>query len=399
MKIVGLVAEYNPFHHGHAYHIAQAKKQTGADYVVVVMSGDFVQRGTPAILEKHIRAEMALLGGADLVLELPVRYATSSAESFALGSVSLLDALGCVDNVCFGSECGDMASLMELSRILVEEPEYYQADLQKYLKEGLSFPAARAAALSDYAHILRDPNNILGIEYCKALHVICSSMAPITIKRMGNDYHDANLHSPTCSATALRWALQTEHNPREIACHMSPEQYLILEEAVRTKGPLWEDDFSPLLAYQLWSVSPDELGTFLDMTPSLCDRMSNLRNEYKDFSSFAARLKSKDLTRTRVNRALLHILLQIKQQPFRPEALYARILGFKKSSSPLLTEIKRTSRIPLISKLAHVDQLLTTDQLALLNETSRCSSLYEIVSSGKMQRPFISEESRPIVIR
>ena len=175
MKIVGLITEYNPFHNGHLYHIKESLRVTGADAAVVVMSGDYVQRGTPAIMPKRIRAEMALMCGAGAVFELPVCYATGSAELFALGSVSLLESLGIVDSICFGSECNDLPILEQLAELLLEEPEAYQILLKDYLKQGMSFPRARQEAILSYtedprfAEILRNPNNILGIEYLKAI--------------------------------------------------------------------------------------------------------------------------------------------------------------------------------------------------------------------------------------
>ena len=178
MKIVGFIAEYNPFHNGHFYHIQKALEVTEADAAIVVMSGDFVQRGAPAILPKRFRARAALECGVAAVFELPVCYATSSAELFALGAVSLLNQLGVVGSICFGSECGDLQILQQLADILCEEPAPYQDSLKEYLKKGLSFPAARQLAVSAYfaerhlpdcSSLLNEPNNILGIEYLKAL--------------------------------------------------------------------------------------------------------------------------------------------------------------------------------------------------------------------------------------
>ena len=210
MKIVGLITEYNPFHNGHLYHIKESLRVTGADAAVVVMSGDYVQRGTPAIMPKRIRAEMALMCGAGAVFELPVCYATGSAELFALGAVSLLESLGIVDSICFGSECDDLPSMEQLAELLLEEPEAYQILLKDYLKQGMSFPRARQEAILSYtedprfAEILRNPNNILGIEYLKAIKKIGSRMEPYTIARRGAQYHDEELDSDYSSATAIR---------------------------------------------------------------------------------------------------------------------------------------------------------------------------------------------------
>ena len=182
MKIVGLITEYNPFHNGHEYHIQQAKKITGADYCIAVMSGNYVQRGAPAFLPKHLRADMALRSGCDLIIELPVCYATGSAEYFAKGAISILNNLGCVDFICFGSECGEYNKLEKIASLLAEEPEDFKSLLQNNLKSGKTFPLARQQALKDYLNddsldcILEEPNNILGIEYIKALILSDSKM-------------------------------------------------------------------------------------------------------------------------------------------------------------------------------------------------------------------------------
>ena len=246
MKTAGIIAEYNPFHKGHEYQIRYTKERLKADYVIVAMSGDYVQRGTPALISKHARAEMALRCGADLVLEMPVSVSTASAEAFAMGSVSLLDGLGVVDMLCFGSESGEISALKELAEILVEEPEEYKKLLKSFLSEGLTFPAARSQALTEYfknprnfngddfdgvltpllnevTQILNTPNNILGIEYCKALLRLNSQIRPVTIRREGMGYHETtvpegdlvssspDLQSSTdffASATAIRSLIQ-----------------------------------------------------------------------------------------------------------------------------------------------------------------------------------------------
>ena len=215
MKTAGIIAEYNPFHTGHEYQINYIKEKLRTDYVVIAMSGDFVQRGTPALFSKYVRAEMALRSGADLVLELPVSISSASAELFARGGVQLLDGLGVTDILCFGSECGDTDALMELAKILANEPEDFQTALRRNLKNGMTFPKARSMALSavfpeseKYQQLLSSPNNILGIEYCKAILRENSSISPVSIKREGNDYHENTLsenHFP--SASAIRNAI------------------------------------------------------------------------------------------------------------------------------------------------------------------------------------------------
>ena len=224
MKTAGIIAEYNPFHRGHEYQIQYTKEKLGADYVIVTMSGDYVQRGTPALISKHLRAEMALRCGADLVLEMPVSVSTASAEAFAMGGVSLLDSLGVVDMLCFGSESGEISTLQKLAEILVKEPDEYKHLLKSFLSQGLSFPTARSQALTEYlkavcrltkantvedsatfssnaARILNTPNNILGIEYCKALLRLNSKIQPVTIRREGMGYHDTFADSGSLTET------------------------------------------------------------------------------------------------------------------------------------------------------------------------------------------------------
>ena len=196
MNVTGIIAEYNPFHMGHLHQIKYIKETLQSDYIVIAMSGDFVQRGAPGLLPKHIRAEMALRCGADLVLELPVQFSSASAEFFAHGGVSLLNGLGVVDQLCFGSEEGNTEGMLLAARILNQEPAEYQTLLQTYLKQGMSFPAARNKALNNYLRLLpgsthqtvspellSSPNNILGIEYCRAILSLNSHMKPVTLKK------------------------------------------------------------------------------------------------------------------------------------------------------------------------------------------------------------------------
>ena len=206
MNVTGIIAEYNPFHMGHLHQIKYIKEKLQSDYIVIAMSGDFVQRGAPGLLPKHIRAEMALRCGADLVLELPVQFSSASAEFFAHGGVSLLNGLGIVDQICFGSEEGDTEGMLLAAKILNQEPAEYQELLQAYLKKGMSFPAARSKALNGYLsllpgstqqtvspELLSSPNNILGIEYCRAILSLNSHIKPVTLKRKGSGYHENTL--------------------------------------------------------------------------------------------------------------------------------------------------------------------------------------------------------------
>lgn len=383
MKVVGLVTEYNPFHNGHRYHLEQAKRKTGAGFVVVVMSGNFLQRGEPAIIDKFARAEMALACGADLVLEIPAYFACGSAEYFALGAVSLLDSLGIADAVCFGSECGDIQVLDEIAEVLTAEPLPYKNALKAMLSEGKSFPAAREEALlsclsalygsekedrvSLWKEVLDSPNNILGIEYLKALKKLNSSMQPITIERISSGYHDPSLHFGISSATAIRRVILEERRklPDPIKGQVPDEVYAILKRESNRAFPVKSADFSQMLHYRLLSVMDwQELAQFFDVSEDLAKRIYNLRNSYEGLEGFITQLKTRQFTETRIRRALMHILLGIKEDMVRKSvvsangACYIRVLGFHKKASVLLTEIKKKSRLPIITKMADASELL-----------------------------------------
>ena len=464
MKTAGIIAEYNPFHRGHEYQIQYTKEKLGADYVIVTMSGDYVQRGTPALISKHLRTEMALRCGADLVLEMPVSVSTASAEAFAMGGVSLLDSLGVVDMLCFGSESGEITVLKELAEVLVEEPEDYRILLKSFLSQGLSFPAARSQALTEYfknprnftgdafdgvltpllnqiTRILNTPNNILGIEYCKALLRLNSKIQPVTIRREGMGYHDTfadsgsltetpsvsgtnttgsslsgtpDSFSPSfASASAIRNLLCQKTSdpespcpsgnaglpttPADILASQIPENAFFIFKNILDSGEfLTEDALDPILAYCLLQKNIAELASCQDVSENLAQRIMNQRNLLHGFSQSAALLKTKELTQTRIQRALLHIILGIHHTPERIP--YARVLGFRKESSPLLKEIKKNSRIPVITKLADASRQLDLSSQALLEETTFASNLYESLLSQKSGKTYIHEYEKKIII-
>lgn len=413
MTITAVIAEYNPFHNGHAYQLAKARELTGADYLVVIMSGDFVQRGAPAILDQHDRAELALLGGADLVLQLPCHFALGSAQHFARGAVSLLTALGCVDFLCFGSEYGDTAPFLELADVLLHEPEEYRKLLSGLLRNGLSFPTARAQALSAYFSgnasfssfskeeldiFLKEPNNILGLEYVQALCLLNSRIRPVTIRREGSGYHDGELlREALPSATAMRNLLfstpQTDLSP--LASCMPEAVFPAFQNAVASHGLLTADDFSLLLAARLLTETKESLCSYLDLSPDLANRILRQRHACSSFSEFAMQLKTKEMTYTRISRALMHLLLN--QKTMYP-ASYNRILGFRKSAGALLKEIGKCSSLPLIPKAADAPRLLTGDALSAFESDVQSSLLYETVRSHKTRTTYTHEYQKKLVL-
>lgn len=413
MQVNGIIAEYNPFHNGHLYQLNSSKEQTNADYTVVVMSGNFMQRGTPAILDKFLRAKMALLCGADLVLELPAYYAVSSAEYFAMGGVALLDKLGVVDTLCFGSECGDLSVLNRIAKPLAAEPKKYTELLHRHLKEGLSFPLARTNALleydnslSEYKKVFTSPNNILGIEYCKALLRRGSSITPATIQRIGAGYHDEFLVSadtPTSSATAIRLAIGEGADLSCLQNHMPEAAFRIMENILDTSKPLFADDFSLPLHYKLLQEQAHGYERFLDVTTELSDRIRNNLYDFKNFDDFCDLLKRKDMTHTRISRCLMHILLDMETETMEhyrnmDYIPYARVLGFRKDSTPLLSEIKANASIPLITKLADAKDILDANAYGMLQEDIRINQIYASVLAQKNRTTMTNEFRTPIVI-
>ena len=411
MKTVGLITEYNPFHNGHAYHIEKAKMLTGADRVIVVMSGDFVQRGAPAVMPKHLRAESALLSGASLIIELPVCFATGSAEYFAQGSISLLNRLGCIDSICFGSECGDLHLLKEIAQILADEPIEYQTALKQALKEGASFPAARQEALNiysdKYSEILASPNNILGIEYLKALAKIHSKMEPFTIKRIGAGYHDMDIDGQFSSATAIRsdiYQLADVNSSSEslplthIQTQVPSSCHELMKKNYQTRYPVKADDFSLLLKAKLLSETAGSLSHYLDMSPELANRILRLLNDYLSFEQFCDLLKTKELTRSRISRSFIHVLLGITNDwltAMKAPAPYARILGFRRDHADLLGILKRTSDIPLITSPARA--VLADTAYQMLELDIYASNLYESVITDLYGTPFHNELTKQII--
>lgn len=413
-RIAGIVAEYNPLHRGHQYHMEETRRVTGADALLVVMSGDYVQRGTPAVLDQYERTRMALLAGADLVVELPVSCACASAEAFALGSVQILNGLGIVTDLCFGSEDGTLAPFVQLAPVLAEEPASFRETLTSLIKEGYSFPAARQKALLSCLTVLPDsarsgfpknwqeflgqPNNILGLEYCKALRRTGSSIRPCTIARAGGGYHDEQLMDSSrgfCSASALRRAIFDGGPDLLLSGQIPAECADTLTAALKQGNALTADDFSPLLHMRLLQEDASSLTGYLDVSEGLANRIQNRKAQYRSFSQFARLLKTRELTLTRIQRALLHILLGIRKTT--PPS-YIRILGVRKDSRWMLSRIRSHSLLPVIATPAEGLRCLSGDALADLRFQSYVCDLYESVRCKKNQSAFREECKRPLLV-
>ncbi len=397
MKICGLITEYNPFHNGHVHHMEEARRVTGCDYLIVVMSGNYVQRGTPAVIDKYERTRMALNAGADLVLELPVLFCTGSAETFATAAVSLLNQMGCVDCICFGSELGDIEPLRRIAKVLNDEPASFREDLRLYLRSGMNYPTARATALMDYmadeyedlGEILESPNNILGIEYLRALYRFNSAIVPYTIKRWKTEHTSDQPFENVASATTLRHMLYEDDGAERITPYVPT--YVAREIALKFGfcTPVRGNDFSQLLQYKLMTEK-DHLTDYLDFSPELKERVINILPEIYTFKEWADALKTRTYTRTRINRALLHLLIGIKELDLKDYidedyCMYMRILGFRSEAVALLSEIKANTNLPMISKMADAKNILTPKALRLLQFDIDSTDLYRNVVYQKFR--------------
>lgn len=440
MNVIGIIAEYNPFHNGHAYQIAHVKKNLHADYIVVAASGDYVQRGEPALLDKYTRARMALSSGADLVLELPVLWSTASAELFADAGISLFEKTGCVNGICFGAESGDLALLRRIADVLADEPAALKASLKRNLKSGNTFPKAREAALLSYfadaadqdgalpvsTETLSSPNNILALEYLKSLRRRASSITPYLLKREGAAYHETSIRSGAsevpASASAIRHTLfaggagASEDSADGILHHAMPQEALSILQDYRADFPLLcADDFSGILGYLLLSSSATQLAQTADSSPEFANRMRNQLPYYTSFCSFASRLKSKEMTLTRINRILLHSILGITSSDYAcgnalDKIPYLRILGFRESAAPLLAALKASAAVPLITRPSQAPKLLSPDAMRVFEHDVFAGNLYlqmrnqkggTPLRAARMQEhdvPPASEYQRQIVI-
>lgn len=346
MKIAGIIAEYNPFHNGHVHHIAQTRKKTGCDYVVVCMDGSYTQRGEAACLDKWARARAALACGADAVFELPALWAVNTADAFARGGVAVLGGLGC-DFLSFGSEDADLELLEKLANLRENEPAEVSAAIQLKLSEGKSHARARGEALAEYlsmdAEKLNAPNLTLGVEYIRAIRELNLSMQSIAIPRIGG-YHDSAI-STFASASAIREAARRRECPLES-----------VPEVMRPQLPRIADMHAPddLLLHALRSMTEKEIAALPGVAEGLEKRVARCAREASTQEELIDMLKCKRYTRARIARLCAHALLGITQefQDKHPLPEYARIIGMREDARPLLAELKTRSTLPIVSDAA-----------------------------------------------
>ncbi len=414
MSAAGIIAEYNPFHNGHCYHIEETRRLTGADEIVVVMSGDFVQRGEPAITNKWKRAEWAVRGGADLVIELPVVYSCGSAELFAFGAVKLMCRMGVVDYLSFGAENGSCEKLCRAAEFFLHESDDYRNCLKKYLSEGISYAAARTKAAEDSGmpearELLNKPNNILAVEYLKCLireesslkksgpekdgASFCGSESgklpkPVAVKRKSAGYYEADPREKIAGGGELRRMLRESLSIRDyIPDSVSGEENYDCEYMDGNKICFPERMYE-LLVYKLISEKSENLNRIDGVFEGLENRAKRAALEAVDYESLVNMIKSKRYSRTSVQRMLLRILLGIEKKDVKEfaknEAVYARVLGFTEKGAALIRRIKKTGgdRIQMITNINR--ESLTDETLKKMLETDvRASEIYELLSTGR----------------
>ena len=361
MKITGVITEYNPFHLGHSLHLQKAKEDTNAEGIIAIMSGNFIQRGGPSLIDKSNRAIIAVQNGVDLVIELPLIYSLSSAEGFALGAVKILDATKVVDSLYFGSECGELSDLITISDSLNSESDFLKASLKDSLSEGLPFHKARESAISkvhptiNVKDILSNSNNILSIEYLKALKKINSNITPYTLKRMGANYNEGELKTSFPSATSIRKCLYENMDLSLLKSSLPNETYNILSSLTKDKYKfVFSEDMFKYLKYKLLTQG-SSLSNISDINEGLDYKILKEIVYSNSFNELVIRVKSKRYTYTKISRILTSFFIGLENYPTstlkNEEPKYIRPLAFNEKGSKILKEIKKKGNINIITKL------------------------------------------------
>ena len=363
MRAVGLVTEYNPFHNGHLHHLRESLRMTGADASVAVMSGHFLQRGEPALADKWVRTEMALAAGVDLVFELPFAFACNSAPHFAMGAVQSLNALGVVDSLCFGSEAGELAQLDRVASVLIERQGELERLTATRLRDGVSYPAARSSVVAGFLpelppDILASPNNILGIEYLKALRSSGSQLVPYTIKRLGAGYHDTDVTTQVASATGIRKMIA---EGKDVDFWLPEPCRQILNEALQAGRHL--DAGRLFVALQSHLLQEPEMFRNVYLVDDGIDRRISLAAlQAGSFADLVAEVKSRHWTQTRIQRIMMYLLLQVKvtemQAFLQVGPLYLRLLGSSERGRKILARARRRKSLPIIADPARATNTL-----------------------------------------
>lgn len=392
--ILGIVSEYNPFHNGHLHHLEISKQLTKTAFTVAIMSGNFVQRGDTSLIDKWTKTEMALKSGIDLVIELPTVYALSSAENFADGAIKILNSLGVVDYVSFGSEIGEITPLNEIANILYKEPKEFSNLILAQLKSGLSYPRAREIALNQYfgssqkfSEILNNPNNILGIEYLKAIKKHRSPIKPLTIKRDYSDYNSTKIKNGIASATAIRTMIKNKKNVHYVVPY---ETYELLDECIN-EGKVIPGlkSFEKEIIYTLRKMTLSEIESLPDVSEGLENRIKIAANNFNTLDELIENIKSKRYTQSRIQRILLYALLNITQKDMNSSKRvtpYIRVLGFNKHGKRIISAIAAAN--PKLNIIVSVKKFMeNSNSTTLRNMISKDIFATNVYTLGYKKNP------------
>ena len=397
MKILGLIVEYNPFHNGHLYHLKKSLEITNSTHSIAVMSGNFLQRGEPALFDKYKRAEMAVSNGVDLVVELPTLYACQSAEIFAHGAITLLNSLNCIDSICFGSEHGDIDLLVEISKILINEPDKFKTLLKRNLDEGILFALARSKALSEYMlnhtnlnidenklnDVLSTPNNILGIEYIKSLLKHKSTIRPYSITRIQADYNSETIESNICSATAIRKTLKEYNTLNSISNVVPIKTFELISKSIDNNfNPMFDEYYFDTIR-ELVIRDLNILNSYFDVNEGIENKIYKSVFSCKNIFELQQSIKSKRYTLTKVKRILNNILLGITKDDMNTvknimKLPYVRILAFNDKGREIIKQIKLNSEIKIINKFSNVNFVDDKVFETLIKYDIKATNMYNI---------------------
>jgi len=417
MKILGIIAEYNPFHNGHDYQIKKAKEMSGADYIIAIMSGNYVQRGAPAIFDKSIRTKMALNVGIDAVFEIPALFSGASANDFAGFGISLLKILG-ADFISFGAENDNYKLLDTVAKVLTDKEQ--ELAVKKYMAEGLNYAKARHNAIiealkererediTEIENILSSPNNILAIEYLKNIRLINADIHPVIISRSGSGYHEKEIEeSKFSSATAIR-RLVSESNSDIFMESIKTAIPDVNIDLFRKSNPVFDDDFLFTVQRSILEKlgKGDDLSEYCDVSKELANTMEKniFELENKDYGDFILKLKSKNFTYTRISRAIFHLLLNHKKkllEEIKAEknmAAYPMLLGFRKDAGDLLSELKKRSELPIISKVSNAGNILSPASLKIFENNIYADFLYNSIYFEKYGEKLCNPYRRNVVM-
>ena len=398
MKVTGIIAEYDPFHNGHSYHIKKAKEMTGADVIVVVMSGHFTQRGMPAFFSRDARVRMAVDGGADLVIELPYIYACNSSHEFARGAAGILNGIGCVDALVFGAETDDMDTLGKAARAAAGTDDRSSAYIKEEMKNGVSYPEALTRSVekiygAQTAAVLREPNNLLGIEYMKALRELGSGIKPFIVGRRSAAHgeslemlHERKQEQRIASGTAVRKAVYAG-GARAAEMLVPDTSFSIISGYERSSGFSFTEyrdkikkNMFELLKYKIITSDESELAEVYGVAEGLENRLKSCISGAEDIDGLIDSVKSKRYTRARISRTLMHLLINLRTTDFETlhETYCARVLGFSPTGGKLLRLMSESSAIPVFSNLSRLDKR-SPEAARILKYDMRASDVYALL--------------------